>query len=142
MLNYFFHVFLMPTCRCVFLLGVNSFGWHPLSPLTSTHFLLLWCYLDADLNWLQHLPKFPSLYVVMKALQRRIPSNSSPVVHLVKAAIGHHRCLALLLLVLNEEEDVTQWDGHLTLATGQQVVVGVQARWQGMGQISLQQVGR
>lgn len=115
----------MPTCRRVFLLGVNSFCVHLLSPLASSHLLLLWCHLDADLNWLQHLPKFASLYVVMKVLWRRISSNSSLVVHLVIAAIGHHHCLALLLLVLNEEEDVTQWDGHLTLATGQQVMVSL-----------------
>lgn len=132
----------MPTCRCVFLLGANSFGWHPLSPLTSSHLLLLWCHLDANLHRLHHFPQIPSLYVVMKALQSRTPSTSSLVVHLVIAAIGQQRRLALLLLVLNKEEDVAQWEGHLTLATGQQVVVSVQARWKGMGQIRLQQVGR
>lgn len=139
-------VFIMPTCWCVLLLGANSFGGRPLSPLTSlsssSHFLLLRCHLDADLYRLQHLPQLPPLHMVMKALQRRTPSSSSPVGHLVVAAIGQKRRLALLLLVLDEEEDVAQREGHLTLAAGQQVVVGVEAGRQDMGQTRLQRMGR
>lgn len=118
-------VFIVPTCWCVFLLGANSFGGHPLSPLTSPHLLLLWCHLDADFHRFHHLPQLPPLCVVMKALQSWTASTSSSVGHLVVAAIGQKRCLTLLLLVLNEEEDIAQREGHLTLATGQQVVVSV-----------------
>lgn len=135
MLNY---VLIMPTCRCVFLLGTNSFGWNPLPPISSSHFLLLWCYLDANLHRLHHLPQLPFLYVLMKALHRGTPSFSTLLAHLVIATDRQKCRLALLLLVLDKTEDVTQWESHLTLATGQQVMVGVQARWQCMDKIMLQ----
>lgn len=83
----------------------------------------------------------------MKALQKgasassSTPSPSSPVGHLVVAAVGQQRGLALLPLVLNEDQDVAQGEGHLALATGQQVVVGVKAGRQGMGQARVQRVG-
>lgn len=136
-------VFITPTCRCVLLLGANPFDGRPRSPLTSSHLLLLWCHLDANLHRLHHLPQLPPLCVVMKALQSRTPSSSSSLVgHLVVAAIGQQRRLALLLLVLNEEEDVAQREGHLALAAGQQVVVGVEAGRQGVGQARVQPMGR
>lgn len=135
-------VFIMPTCRCVLLLRANSFDERPLSPHTSFHLLLLWCHLDANLHRLHHLPQLHLLCVVMKALQSRTPSFSSPVGHLVVAAIGQQRRLTLLLFVLNEEQDIAQREGHLALAAGQQVVVGVEAGWQGMGQTRVQRVGR
>lgn len=75
----------------------------------------------------------------MKALQA---TSSSSVIHLVIAAVGQQRRLALLLLVLDEEEDVTQREGHLALAAGQQVVVGVEARRQRVGQAGVQRVER
>lgn len=131
----------MPTCRCVFLLGANSFGGDPLSPLTPSHILLLRRHLDANLHRLHHLPQLPTLRVVVQALQSRTPSTSSPVGHLVVAAIGEQRQLALLLFVLNEEEDVTQREGHLTLAAGQQVVINMEAGRQGVGQTWVQRVG-
>lgn len=149
MLSYSFTecVFIMPTCWCVLLLGANSFDGRPRSPLTSSPssshlLLLLWCHLDADLHRLHHLPQLHPLGVVMKALQSRTSSSSSPVGHLVVAAIGQQRRLTLLLLVLNEEEDVAQREGHLALAAGQQVVVGMEAGRQGMGQAWVQRVGR
>lgn len=136
---------LWPTCWCVFLLGANSFGERLLSPLTSFtssshHLLLLWRHLDADLHRLHHLPELPPLGVVTKALQTP-SSSSSSVVHLVVAAVGHRWRLALLLLVLDEEEDVAQREGHLALAAGQQVVVGVEAGGQRVGQAGVQRVG-
>lgn len=138
----------MPTCRCVLLLGANSFDGRPRSPFASSphslHLLLLFrCHLDADLHRLQHLPQLQPLGVVMKALQSRTSSSSSsPVVDLIVAAIGQQRRLALLLLVLDEEEDVTQREGHLALAACQQVVVSVETGRKGVGQARVQRVGR
>lgn len=133
-----------PTCWCVFLLGANSFGERLLPPFTSftssSHLLLLWCHLDADLHRLHHFPELPPLGVVMKALQTP-SSSSSPLAHLVVAAVGQQRRLALLLLVLDEEEDVAQREGHLALAAGQQVVVGVEAGGQLVAQAGVQRVG-
>lgn len=135
-----------PTCWCVLLLGANSFGGRLLSPLTSFsssshHLLLLWRHLDADLHRLRHLPKLPPLGEVMKALETPSSSPSPSVVHLVVAAVGQQRGLALLLLVLDEEEDVTQREGHLALAAGQQVVVSVETGRQRVGQAGVQRVG-
>lgn len=79
----------------------------------------------------------------MKALQSWTVSlsSSSSVVHLVITAVGQQRCLALLLLVLNEEEYVAQRESHLALATSEQVVVRVEARWQGVSQAGVQRMG-
>lgn len=44
--------------------------------------------------------------------------------------------------MLDKEEDVSQGEGHLALAAGQQVVVGVEAGGQGGGQTGVQRVGR
>lgn len=140
----------MPTWWCVLLFWANSFDGRPLSPFTSvpssSHLLiLLWRHLNADLHRLHHLPQLYPLAIVVKALQhgaRPRPSASSPVGHLVVAAIGQQRRLALLLLVLDEEEDVAEREGQLALAAGQQVVVGVEAGRQGVGQAGVQWVGR
>lgn len=39
--------------------------------------------------------------------------------------------------MFNEEEDFSQWESHLTLAAGQQVMVSVQVGGQGLGQVWL-----
>lgn len=135
---------LVPTCRCVLLFGENSFGGHPRTPLPSSLLLLLRRHLDADLHRLHHLSQVRLLRVVVVVVEAlQTPSTApAPLAHLVIAAVGQQRHVALLLLVLDEEEDVAQWEGHLTLSAGQQVVVGVQARWKGLGQVGLQQMRR
>lgn len=101
------------TCQAALPLGANSFGRRQQSVL-----LVLGCHLDSDFHLFLHLPQL--------APWRR---RATPVGHLVVAAVGAGRALALLLLVLDEEQDVTQREGVLALTAGQEVVVS-QARGQ------------
>lgn len=84
-----------PTCQATFLLGANSFWGRQQSIV-----LLFRCHLDSDFDRFHHFSQL--------GVGRR---GAIAVRHLVVAAVASRQTLALLFLVLDEEQNVPQWEG-------------------------------